>query len=104
MEKQMVKHIILWKLKDELSQNEKETVKKNAKHELEGLVGKVPGLLVMNIQTECLPSSNADMMLYSELEGCEYLEIYKNHPEHVRVADNFVRPFTVQRLCIDFES
>ena len=100
----MVKHIILWKLNDELSQNEKENVKKNAKIELERLVGKVPGLIAMNIQTEGLPSSNADMMLYSELEGEEYLEIYKNHPEHVRVADKFVRPYTVLRLCLDFKA
>ena len=100
----MVKHIILWKLNDELSQNEKEYVKKNAKIEFESLVGKVPGLIAMNIQTEGLSSSKADMMLYSELESEEALSIYKDHPEHVRVADNFVRPYTVLRLCLDFKA
>ena len=100
----MVKHIILWKLNDELSESEKETVKKNAKTELEALVGKVPGLLKMEIQTERLASSNADLMLYSELEDEKSLEIYKDHPEHVRVADNFVLPYAVQRLCLDFKA
>ena len=41
----MVKHIILWKLKDELTEAEKTAVKKAAKEGLEALVGKVPGLL-----------------------------------------------------------
>ena len=99
----MVKHIILWKLNDELNEVEKESVKKNAKTELEGLVGKVPGLIKMEIQTDRLASSNADLMLYSELEDENSLLIYKDHPEHVRVADNFVRPYTVQRLCLDFK-
>ena len=39
----MVKHIILWQLKDELSDAEKATVKACIKEGLEGLVGKVPG-------------------------------------------------------------
>ena len=41
----MVKHIILWQLKDELSDAEKAAVKAGIKEGLEGLVGKVPGLL-----------------------------------------------------------
>lgn len=100
----MVKHIILWKLNENLNENEKVKIKEMAKVELEGLVGKVPGLIKMDIQTEHLPSSNADLMLYSELESEEALDVYKDHPEHVRVADNFVRPYTVQRLCLDFKS
>ena len=39
----MVKHIILWQLKDELSEEEKQTVKAGIKEGLEGLAGKVPG-------------------------------------------------------------
>ena len=41
----MVKHIILWKLKESLSENEKAQAKKNAKAALEALQGKIPGLL-----------------------------------------------------------
>lgn len=98
----MVKHVILWKLDDKLSESEKEQVRSNAKRELEGLVGKVPGLLSMQITVERLESSNADMMLDSTLESAEALKVYKDHPEHLRVANNYVRPYTVQRLCLDF--
>ena len=96
----MVKHIILWKLKEE--HNNKE-VKQGIKENLESLEGKIPGLLKIQVQTEKLASSNADVMLYSEFESEEALKGYAVHPNHVFVADNFVRPFTQTRLCLDFE-
>lgn len=98
----MIKHVIIWTLDSNLSVNEKNEVRANAKRELEALVGKVPGLLKMNIEISPLKTSNADMMLYSEFEDEESLIGYKDHPEHVRVADTFLRPFTVQRSCMDF--
>ncbi len=101
----MIKHVILWKLDDNLSVDEKKTVKVNAKRELEGLVGKVPGLISMTINIDGIESSsNADMMLDSTLESVEALSVYRDHPEHVRVANGFVRPYTVQRLCLDFNA
>ena len=96
----MVKHIILWKLNDEDNTDE---VKGRIKSGLEGLMGKIPGLLEIEVQTECLPSSNADVMLYSVFESVEALKGYAVHPAHVEVADTFVRPFTLARSCIDFE-
>lgn len=98
----MVKHIILWTLKDSLSETEKETVKQEIKEGLEGLKGKIPGLLDIHVQTECLASSNADLMLDSSFESEEALEGYAVHPEHVAVADGKVRPFTAIRSCLDF--
>ncbi len=100
----MVKHVILWKLDEKLSESEKEQVKTDAKLELEALVGKIPGLLSMKIEIGRLESSNADMMLDSTLEDEDALKVYKEHPEHVRVANGFVRPYTVQRLCLDFNT
>ncbi len=96
----MVKHVILWTLKEEC---DKETVKKEMKAALEGLVGVVPGLLKMEITVNPLPSSNADVMLYSELESAEALKGYAVHPAHVEVANTKVRPFTKTRAVIDFE-
>ena len=96
----MVKHIILWKLK---SEHNNDTVKADIKSELEKLIGKIPGLLEINVQCESLPSSNADVMLYSVFENEAALKTYATHPDHVYVADTFVRPFTETRLCLDFE-
>jgi hypothetical protein len=100
----MVKHVILWTLNPELSEDEKKTVKAGIKEGLEGLVGKVPGLIDVKVNVDGrLESSNADVMLDSTLESEAALKAYATHPAHVAVADNKVRPYTVQRSCLDFE-
>jgi hypothetical protein len=99
----MVKHIILWKLKEELSPAEKESVKAGIKEGLEGLMGKVPGLVAIHVQTNGLASSNADVMLDSAFESEAALNAYSVHPAHVAVADSKVRPYTAVRSCLDFE-
>ena len=99
----MVKHIILWTLKDELSAEEKEQVKKDIKEGLEGLVGKIPGMLDIKVKINGLDSSNADLMLDSTFESEDALKGYAVHPEHVAVADGKVRPYTKIRSCLDFE-
>ena len=100
----MVKHIILWTLNPELTDEEKESVKAGIKAGLEGLVGQVPGLLDVKVNIGGrLPSSTADLMLDSTLDSPESLKGYAKHPAHVAVADAKVRPYTVQRACLDFE-
>lgn len=95
----MVKHIILWKLKEE---HNNQDVKNGIKEGLEGLMGKISGLLEIKVQIKTLESSNVDVMLYSVFESEEALKGYAVHPEHVKAADTFVRPFTEIRSCIDF--
>ena len=98
----MTKHIILWTLKDELSAEEKVAVKAAIKEGLEGLAGKIPGLVDIHVQTDCLPSSNADLMLDSTFTDEAALQGYAVHPAHVAVADDKVRPYTKLRSCLDF--
>ena len=100
----MVKHIILWTLNPELTEEQKQQVKAGIKEGLEGLVGKVPGLLDVKVNISGrLASSNADVMLDSTLESEEALKDYAVHPEHIAVANDKVRPYTIQRACLDFE-
>ena len=100
----MVKHIILWTLNPELTEEEKAAVKAGIKEGLEGLVGQMPGLIDVKVHIGGrLPSSNADVMLDSTLESAEALKAYAVHPAHVAVANGKVRPYTVQRACLDFE-
>ena len=98
----MTKHIILWTLKDELTAEEKASVKAGIKEGLEGLVGQVPGLLEVHVQTDCLPSSTADLMLDCTFTDEAALKAYSVHPAHVAVADSKVRPYTKVRSCLDF--
>lgn len=99
----MVHHVILWKLKEDLLKQEKEEVLKNIKENLEALDGKVPGLVKITVITHPLASSNSDVMLDSLLENEEALKGYQIHPEHVKVADTYVRPYTEVRMCMDYE-
>ena len=99
----MVKHVILWKLKDELSSEEKESIKAGIKQGLESLAGKIPGLIDIKVNTTGLPSSNVDLMLDSTFESFETLKGYSVHPEHVAVANGKVRPYTAGRYCLDYE-
>lgn len=99
----MVKHVILWKLKESITGEEKEKVLSDMKVNLEALVGKVPGLTRLEIVTAPLASSNADVMLDSDLESEDALKGYQSHPDHVAVANTYVRPYTEVRLCMDYE-
>ena len=97
----MVKHVILWTLKDEYSAEEKTQIKQGIKEGLEGLLGKVPGLKEITVNISPLESSNCDLMLDSTLTDDEALKGYAVHPAHVDVANNKVRPFVKQRSCFD---
>ena len=96
----MVRHIILWQIKDDA---DKASVKKNAKEVLEGLAGKIDGLLSVKVHINGLESSNADMMLETSFTDEAALKGYSVHPLHVKAADTYVRPFTKLRVCLDFE-
>lgn len=99
----MVKHVILWTLKDEFDAEEKERIKAGIKEGLESLAGKIPGLVDIRVNTNGLPSSTADLMLDSTFESAEALKGYSTHPEHVAAADGKVRPYTATRACLDYE-
>lgn len=99
----MVKHVILWQLKDELTKEQISEVKAGIKSGLEGLKGEIPGLIDIKVVTEGLASSNADVMLDSTFESEEALKGYAVHPKHVAVADGKVRPYTASRVCMDYE-
>lgn len=100
----MVKHVILWKLREDIPADELPAVKAGIKEGLEGLKGVVPGLIDIKVNTNGLPSSTADVMLDSSFESEEALKGYSVHPAHVEVANTKVRPYTMTRSCLDFEA
>ena len=91
----MLRHIILWKLKDTVE--DKEGTKAKVKASLEALVGVVDGLEELTVHTDGLASSNADMMLESKMRDADALAFYA----HVKAA-TFVRSVVDVRLCLDF--
>lgn len=98
----MVKHIILWQFKDELNEEKRAELRSGIKTGLENLKGTVPGLLDIHVQTEILPSSNADLMLDCTLTDEESLKTYADHPDHLKIKDNLIAPNMKSRVCIDY--
>lgn len=96
----MVRHVILWKLKADVS--DRQSVRRGIKEGLEALKGRIPGLVDIRVRIEGLESSNADAMLDATFESEAALKCYAVHPEHVAVADARVRPFAETRLCLDY--
>ncbi|MBP5153121.1 MAG: Dabb family protein [Lachnospiraceae bacterium] len=96
----MVKHVILWTLKEDCRND---SVKAGIKEGLEGLKGKIPGLMDIKVNIDPLASSNCDVMLDSCFEDEESLKGYAVNPLHVEVANTKVRPFTASRVCMDYE-
>ncbi len=99
----MVKHVIIWNLRDDLTDGQKEKVKTEIKSSIESLNGKIPGLIEVKVNINPLSTSSGDVILDSTFESAEALKIYATHPEHVEVANTKVRPFTASRACMDYE-
>ena len=97
----MVKHMIIWKLKDEIV--DKKNCAIEIKVALEGLVGKIDGLLEMKILTEGIDSSSGDIMMDSTFTSNDALKSYQVSPLHQEIANGLVRPSVQSRLSFDYE-
>ena len=98
----MVKHIVIWKLKETALGNDKAANARLAKEKLEALNGKIPGLLKLEVGIDFLRAdSSGDMVLYSELESREALAVYREHPLH-KEAGTFIREVVCGRTSADY--
>jgi len=92
----MVKHIVLYTLKEGVN---KEEAVKIIKDQLEPLVGVIPGLTHMEIRQAY---QGVDYALYSEFESRDALAAYANHPAHLAAKDHFW-DFLDTRVVADYD-
>lgn len=92
----MVKHIVLWNLREDC---DKDAAAAEMKEALERLVGLVPGLLCAEVR-RCF--SGCDVALYTELTDRAAVEGYQVHPEHLK-AKAIVHSYAVARYAADYE-
>ena len=92
----MVKHIVLYTLKDGV---EKDEAVKLIASVLEPLVGKIPGLLHMEIRRAY---NGMDYALYSEFESREALAAYAVHPLHQEAKIHFFH-LLGSRVAADYD-
>jgi hypothetical protein len=100
----VVTHLVLWRLKAEAHG---QTAAENAqaiKEMLEGLRGKVPGLLRMEVGLDFSRTANScDLGLYAQFESRAALEAYQAHPEHKAMMPFILEARSERRLC-DYET
>lgn len=96
----MLKHIVMWKIKAEVE--DKEAVKKRIKENLEKLPRVIPQLCSAKVIENPQRSSTHDIALICEVRNEEDLKLYAEHPSHVEVAKNDIKPFACERVCLDY--
>ena len=99
----MVKHIVLWKLKEHAQGKSKQENADAIKTMIENLNGKIPGLIKLEVGLDFSASeSSADIVLYSEFENRKALENYQTHPLHEEVKP-YVLEARSERRVADYE-
>jgi heme-degrading monooxygenase HmoA len=99
----VVKHIVLWRLKNSALGNRKSENARLIKQKLESLRGVVPGLLSAEVGIDFSGTEQSyDVALYSEFESKEALQAYQNHPAHKAVVA-FIREVRDERCVVDYE-
>lgn len=98
----MFKHIVMWKIKDEVAGKNKAENISIMKDRLEGLKEIIPEILEIEVGVNVIESDAAfDVTLYSVFESESALLTYQKHPEHVKVAE-FVGTIVEQRCVVDY--
>lgn len=99
----MVKHIVMWRLRDEAHGNHAEVNAQIIREKLEALDGKIPGLISIEVGIDFGRSdSAADVVLYSEFVDKAALADYQCHPEHEALKP-FIGGATCERRLVDYE-
>ena len=93
----MIKHIVVYTLKEGVNKAEAVEIIRSS---LEPLVGVIPGLKTMQIRATY--QGDMDYALYSEFESKEALAQYREHPAHLAAKKNF-HHFLNTRIAADFE-
>jgi hypothetical protein len=101
----MVKHILCLKLKDFAEGNSKSENAKLAKERLLALKEKIKEIkyIEVGINNPKAPQDNFDIVLITEFESFDDLDIYQEHPEHVKTSE-FMKKIRDIRGCVDFEA
>ncbi len=97
----MLKHIVVWTLKDSFSDEEKHSIKIRIKASAEALVHSINECKGAEVITDLLETSNADILMISSFENPQDLEAYRIHPKHQEVLD-FIKPLLASRVAADY--
>ncbi|MDC4241122.1 Dabb family protein [Clostridium tertium] len=99
----MIKHIVMWKLKENAEGNTKEINSLEIKRQIEYLKGRIDKVLELEVGINFEESSQAyDVVLYSTFHSKDDLNYYQNNEEHLKVV-NFIKKVIEERIVVDYE-
>lgn len=99
----MVRHIVMFKLKEFETPAAKEAKMQEIKVALEALINKIDVLRMIRLDFNINLAETWDIILTTELDSLADVNTYANHPEHVAVAKNIIGPVKADRACVDYE-
>lgn len=99
----MIRHIVLFKLKEFETEAAKQESMQGIKAGLEGLLGKISVLKSIRVDFNCNPEETWDVILTTEFDSLQDLNTYATHPEHVAVSKQLIGPVKADRACVDYE-
>jgi hypothetical protein len=98
----MIKHIVMWKLKDFAEGSDREENAAKIKSMLEALKGKIDQIKYLEVGINVNKSDAAyDAVLITHFEDEQKLDEYQKHPEHVKVSE-FVSKVRLDRKVVDY--
>lgn len=99
----MIKHIVMWKIDNGYSIDEKEGLIETFSKKLMGLEGAIPELKSISVHRNSTEAaeSNFDLLLETTFESIDDLNTYQVHPIHQEVV-KFGKSFKKERACVDF--
>ena len=102
MSSTMIKHIVMFKLKEEAEGRDKAANAQLLKAMLEALPASIKEIRFFEVGVNFLLASIAyDLVLVSQFESIEALQSYQKHPEHLKVFD-FVVNTCENRIVVDY--
>lgn len=98
----MIRHIVMFKLKEFATPAEKQAKMQEIKNSLEALIHKIDVLHSIKVDFNCNPEETWDIILTTELNSLEDINTYANHPDHVAVSKSIIGPVKADRACVDY--
>lgn len=98
----MIRHIVMFKLKEFATPAEKQAKMQEIKEKLEALSDKIDLLRMIRVDFNCNPEETWDLILTTELDTLADVKTYAGHPEHVAVSKGIIGPVKADRACVDY--
>ena len=98
----MIRHIVMWKLKNSENDEIKALNAKKLKDELYHLKNKIVQIKALNVGINLNPDNEYDIVLEMDFANFEDLMTYQNHPEHQKVVE-FLKTIRELKAAVDYE-